>query len=272
MPEDRRERPRPARPVASRGENATIRDDATGGWVDVPGGTSSAVSRRGPWFRKRSRSDRAWRQERDALAALAGRVPSIPPVIDADARERTLILGRLAGAPADPTDARVHAAAGAWLARLHALPVADADPLPVCDALTRRAAAALARARGLLPDRRLAAIADRVGDLGARYAGPRRWCHRDFTPANWLQGPFGVVDFEHARPDLPQWDLVKLAAEVWPEAPALRTAFLDPYGDPGDLEPLCVLHGLVTYTWGRNHRDEVFTALGTRILDRCCPG
>ena len=39
-----------------------------------------------------------------------------------------------------------------------------------------------------------------------------------------------LIDFEHARSDLPARDLVRLRFRVWPSRPDLRDAFFDGYG------------------------------------------
>jgi hypothetical protein len=60
-------------------------------------------------------------------------------------------------------------------------------------------------------------------------------CHLDFQPRNWLVntcGDLSLVDFEHARVDLPVRDLVRLRFRIWPDRPALREAFLTGYGRP----------------------------------------
>ena len=164
----------------------------------------------------------------------------------------------------------VGAAAGAWLRTLHARQPATADPLPLHEALHRRARAALDRAArhgpvhpriraGIDPDRPFP-------------AGPRVWCHRDFTPRNWLWCPdagLGIVDLEHARPDHPALDIVKLETELWPGQPRARAAFCAAYGPLPDADlrrRLGWLHGLQTRTWGRDHADPDYTALGERIL------
>lgn len=224
--------------------------------------------------RKRSRSVRAWRQEVAALEALGGRLDGMPALLDANAATRTLDMTALPGAPAGPHDPDAHRAAGAWLARLHAWPAGDDDPLPPRSALVRRADAALSRARAHLDPSRHARAAHQLAGLAELDVPGRAWCHRDFTPRNWLADPFGVVDFEHARLDVPTWDLVKLAAEVWPGRPVLRDAFLHGYGTPPDpalLEALCLLHGLATLAWGRDHHDAAFTALGEQVLDHFLP-
>jgi Ser/Thr protein kinase RdoA (MazF antagonist) len=86
-------------------------------------------------------------------------------------------------------------------------------------------------------------------DLGPLPAVP---CHLDYTPRNLLcwtnqltptsevhensSAPnIGVIDFEHARPDLAARDLVRMATRIWPGRADLEEAFLCGYGS---LEPI----------------------------------
>ncbi|MEC7948478.1 MAG: hypothetical protein VX265_13010, partial [Myxococcota bacterium] len=74
---------------------------------------------------------------------------------------------------------------------------------------------------------------------------------------------------EHARPDHPAWDIVKLRTEVWPHQPAAEHAFRQGYGPlplERTLERLCWLHALQTRTWGRDHADASAVAVGERAL------
>ena len=153
---------------------------------------------------------------------------------------RTLNLRWLPGRPA-PMEPAAHEAAGCWLRELHARPWTDDDPLPLHDALNARRDAALRRAR----EQGLEAALPPIEPGGVRV-----FCHRDYRPANWLWGPAGlaVIDFEHSLPDHPVWDLIKLAIEIWPEHPALKTAFLDGYGpiDEPTLRAFVALFALQT--------------------------
>jgi thiamine kinase-like enzyme len=89
-------------------------------------------------------------------------------------------------------------------------------------------------------------------------------CHLDFQPRNWLLGPAGhlyLVDFEHARTDLPLRDLVRLRFRVWPARPDLKDAFLNGYGrdltGPGTetLQHLGALDALAAIARGHQNRD-----------------
>ena len=70
-----------------------------------------------------------------------------------------------------------------------------------------------------------------------------------------------VVDFEHARTDLPLRDLVRLRFRVWPARPDLKDAFLSGYGrdltgsDTETLQRLGALDSLTAIARGHQNRD-----------------
>lgn len=201
-----------------------------------------------------------------------------PTLLACDLSTRTLALSaapgeRLSLGTHGPALAPAHAAAGRFLRALHELPVADDDPMPLVDAVAARQREWHARARDLLtPGER-----DALQRLAARrdaFAGVRRVpCHRDFTPDNWLLGADGlcVLDFEHARLDAPEADLVKLCADVWPDRPDLAEAFFTGHGPltpdaAARLDVLLALHAAATLAWAERHDDPAFRALGRRAL------
>ena len=259
--------PRPTDPALGR-RLAAIRwkslDRPSSGpvWFGTEGGAAVVL--------KVCRSDRGHAQETAALTAMSG--IDVPRLIASDRDSRLLLLSRLPGAPPPPGHLGAHEAAGRWLRSLHARPTPHPDPMPLSDALTRRVRAALehvpagvggiTRIRsGLEPDRPFA-------------PATRVWCHRDFSPRNWLWDPaagLSVVDLEHSRPDHPAWDLVKLMTEVWPDHPGTAEAFIRGYGPLPDerlLLRLCWLHGLQTRAWGIRQGDAETARLGARILSR----
>ncbi|PSK66220.1 Homoserine kinase [Micromonospora sp. MH33] len=63
---------------------------------------------------------------------------------------------------------------------------------------------------------------------------PAMPCHLDFMPRNMIysdDGTVGLIDFEHSHYDLAARDLVRLATQIWPLRPDLRTSFLEAYGE-----------------------------------------
>jgi Ser/Thr protein kinase RdoA (MazF antagonist) len=210
----------------------------------------------------------ARRSEREALARVRPLCPDVPEVLAE--LDGAVVLSWIEGTTAGD-DEDVHERAGALLRRIHALPVVDDDDVPIADALALRVDRWASRARGLVSDDAIARVQASVDPTA--FADARRvQCHRDFTPSNWIvraDRSVAVIDFGQARLDLPQWDLVKLAADAWIRAPQLRAPFLAGYGefDPR-VDQLVALHGLQTLVWGLEHRDPHFVALGRRVLDR----
>ncbi|MEQ1566183.1 MAG: aminoglycoside phosphotransferase family protein, partial [Myxococcota bacterium] len=207
--------------------------------------------------------------EREAQA-LTG---AADPIERADAL-RVLALTDLAGRPADLADPAVHHQAGAALAVLHGLPMTRHDPLSVADALRARLVRWIDEADGVLDDATVDRVAEKFADP-ALFAGCRRaWCHRDFSPRNWVEdgGVFGLLDFEHCGPDLPLFDLVKLADDAWRRFPTTRDALFVGYGrrlsaeDAERLERLMWLHALSTTAWASTHGDAEYERHGRALL------
>jgi hypothetical protein len=213
------------------------------------------------WFARVGLSPRKRAQERRVAAELwpqlAGRCPEL-------VHEDTvgLIMTALPGRhETGPAAAR---SAGRLLAAVHALPLEDDDPLPLDEAVAQRASAQLRRLerRGLpVP----AVLRSPPADLG-----PRRWCHRDLQPANWLWDGHQarLLDWEHARPDAAVLDLGKISTmPCWKPFSEGYTDIAGPLC-PTQLRFAQVLHGAATLTWGHDHDDAAFIAEGERVLGR----
>ncbi|MCY1061327.1 aminoglycoside phosphotransferase family protein [Nannocystis sp. SCPEA4] len=251
-----------------------------------------AESPAGALVLKQHRHPRPFAQElrayRDWLPRLdLRRAPDSPPVAHAPARVPQLLAFdagaralALTVAPGErlslgPSELvlSAHAAAGRFARALHSLPIADDDPLRLRDAVSARLDEWHARAAGLLSPSERDALQRLAGRRDA-FAGVRRVpCHRDFTPDNWLLAGenLHVLDFEHARLDAPEADLVKLRADVWPAEPALERAFLAGHGlltsdAAARLDVLLALHAVATLAWAERHADPDFRALGRRAL------
>jgi Ser/Thr protein kinase RdoA (MazF antagonist) len=192
-----------------------------------------------------------------------------------------LIIERLPGAELHEhanNAANVHRAAGRFLAALHQLEPSDGDPLPLAEALPQRIRAWLPRAP-LEPGQ--LHVVEQHGPRPELFATARRVaCHRDFAPRNWLWDgeTLGIVDFEHARPDLALVDLAKLCVGSWAERPDLAAAFFGGYGRmPSDLErkqlrALVVLHGVASLAWGHARADADLVSEGRRALAMAAVG
>ena len=223
-------------------------------------------------FTKQHRDPARLAREAAALETWAATLGQSPRV---QARhDDHLVLSALPGEhhTADSLPLAAWTAAGAWLRRAHQLPDVPPDPLPVDQALRRRLKGLVRRARRVLPPELVVRCRDTIGDPG-QLATPRVWCHRDFTPDNWLWEPateqLWVLDFEHARPDIAWSDRVKLAATAFVERPEAQGAFDAGYGPlphPTHARAHVVWHGLATLTWGLQHGAADFVRLGRDIL------
>ncbi len=190
--------------------------------------------------------------------------PSAPQLVAADAQALTIITTALNGRPyPGPLTAAAHHQAGTILRRFH-----DAEPprsLPgYRDWLRDRADYWTARAKPFINAADLGSASAHLAAL-QQTADPHGVpCHLDFQPRNWLLGPAGhlyLVDFEHARTDLPLRDLVRLRFRVWPARPDLKDAFLNGYGrditgpDTETLQHLGALDALTATARGHQNHD-----------------
>lgn len=232
-------------------------------------------------YLKRHAQPRKHRQERSALERWAVALPGTPRLLAATERPApALLLAEVPGALAeglelDRADERaLHRAAGAWLGRLHALPFGDDDPVPVRAALEARLATWTARANGAVAPSTRAWIADRLAAAEGLETA-RVPCHRDFGPRNWLwdaTAGLGVVDFEHARPDVRWVDVLRLIDGPWVDRPDLERSFWEGYGrcptarDRDAIDALRGLHAIGSIAWGLRHDDAAFAEAGRRLL------
>jgi aminoglycoside phosphotransferase (APT) family kinase protein len=217
--------------------------------------------------RKYAQEARAYDVVTPGLAAAGVRVPE-RIACDGDS---TLVLTHLAGAPAPPDDLAVARQAGEALAALHGIAHEDLDPLPVGDALRSRLARWVEQAAGRVEPELVAECVAAFGD-GPREAEGRCWCHRDYSPRNWVVdgGRLGLLDFEHSGPDWWLMDLVKLD-EVCFEHRGVEEAFYAAYGRrpaDGALERLLWMTELGTVVWGVTHGDPEYEGIGRRTLAR----
>jgi hypothetical protein len=180
----------------------------------------------------RSKHEREVHAYRHWTCVLGSRAPALKAVDDP---AMVIITSALPGqAHSGDLPASAHRQAGALLRRFH-----DAEPpreLPWFPGWLRdraghwgdQAAALLSAADAAIIESHLAALAEAEALSG----GP---CHLDFQPRNWLitkSGGVSLIDFEHARIDLPTRDFVRLRFRTWEARPDLRDAFLDGYGRP----------------------------------------
>jgi Ser/Thr protein kinase RdoA (MazF antagonist) len=218
---------------------------------------------------KHQRKVHAYRHWTAALGSSA------PTLIAADSTARTIVITSLPGQPCSgELTAAVHHQAGTLLRRFH-----DAEPArELCwfpgwldDRLrhwTSQAKTLLSTQDATVIDSHLAALRT----IGVPYGTP---CHLDFQPRNWIVGEsrnLALVDFEHARTDLPARDLVRLHFRIWPSRPDLQDAFFDGYGHHlTDAEAELVWHlgaldALTALARGHQLGDPMLTASGHATL------
>ncbi len=199
-----------------------------------------------------------------------------PELAASDESALTTAVSALAGhspGPADLTPGTFRQA-GTLLRRFH-----EAGPqvrLPwFRDWLWERAAYWAGRAAPLLMPDDAAAVNDHLtalGDIGSPLGGP---CHLDFQPRNWLitrSGKVALIDFEHARTDLPARDFVRLRFRTWPGQPRLKGAFLTGYGqiltqsEERAIWHLGALDALTSLARGHEDDDPELIAIGRNTL------
>lgn len=180
----------------------------------------------------RSKHEREVHAYRRWTAALGASAPSL---VAADDPQLIIIISAQPGhVRTGDLPPAVHRQAGTLLRLFH-----DAEPprsLPSYRHwLTARAAYWTTRATAFLSPADAATITRHLAALAALDTPPGRPCHLDFQPRNWListSGHVWLIDFEHARIDLPARDLTRLRFRIWAARPDLRDAFLAGYGHP----------------------------------------
>ena len=242
---------------------------------------------RGSVLVKTFTSDRPYRQELRAYTEWRPHLPEqTAELLAADDESRALVFTFVEGAaPLTDTLSRqaectAHWHAGRFLRALHDIPLPDPDPLPLADAIIKRYEAWRSRVTPHLAPAELTALTALAPTIPRLFADATRvWTHRDFTPRNWLARgshdhtrSLTVVDFEHARPDTPLADFLKVAAELWPTRPDLEDSLLSGYGrdltasERAQLQILVALHAMATLAWAHTHRDPTFLAAGRTAL------
>jgi hypothetical protein len=218
---------------------------------------------------KHDREVHAYRHWTPALGSSA------PQLVAADTQALTIVTTALDGRPHPGSlTAAAHHQAGTILRHFH-----DAEPprtLPgYRDWLGDRAAYWTARAKPFTSAADLGSASAHLAAL-QQSADPHGVpCHLDFQPRNWLLGPDAdlyLVDFEHARTDLPLRDLVRLRFRAWPGRPDLKDALLNGYGrdltgsDTETLQHLGALDALTAIARGHQNHDIQLIRYGHSTL------
>ena len=228
---------------------------------------------------------RGWQQEKDALDQIQqlDLPPSVvtPMILDSRSSPPALILTPVTGinmahhsfSMADWSQAQRIAAR--FLKRWQSQPFEDNDPLPLDQALLQRLENWISKGSDCLSKSEIAVARGRLGD-GSLFRGHSRVpCHIDFQPRNWLWNgqQLGVIDFEHARPDHPAFDWVRLELGLWQKMPELRDEFIEEWGGLPDwasrevIDAVIGIHAIGSIVWGHAHNDREFVFEGRRVLD-----
>ncbi|HIA26685.1 MAG TPA: aminoglycoside phosphotransferase family protein [Planctomycetes bacterium] len=239
-----------------------------------------------PAFLKWHPQRRGWSQEERALGRWLPEVPESlagrPQLIAAHPGDRLLLLSALGGEAVDTIDlteekrCAIHRQAGAVLAVLHRLDIADEDPIPLSRALPERLAGWLARSEGGISASLVDTARQAVGDGSIFGDDARVPCHNDFQERNWLWDGeiFSVIDFEHSHLNHPAFDLVRLQFGCWQDAPRLRCSFLEGYGEnppwltDGGLDAVGAIFAVGSIVWGKENAQDPLVAQGFEILTR----
>jgi Ser/Thr protein kinase RdoA (MazF antagonist) len=224
--------------------------------------------------RSRSKHDREVHAYQHWTAALS---PSAPRLIAADSAVITIVVTTLPGQPCsgDPKAAEHHQA-GALLRRFHG--TEPARELPWFPGwLDDRVRYWASQAKTLLSTEDATVVDSHLTALrmiGVPHGVP---CHLDFQPRNWMvdeSGNLALIDFEHARIDLPARDFVRLRFRVWASRPDLQEAFFDGYGRRlTDAEDEAVWHlgaldALTALVRGRQTGDPALITSGHATLSQ----
>lgn len=184
--------------------------------------------------------------------------------------------------------------AGGFLRTLHEVEFVDDDELRIGDAVLLRARATQRRiverkALGLqdaFPCTSVEEVTRIVTDIEEIVPllnrSKRVPCHRDFWKRNWIwslgedeatdEMRLSVIDFEHARPDLFVFDMMKNWSDAWLDSERQESAFWDGYGRTleGDerllLQRCGALHALQTILWASEHQQTEFLAQGKALM------
>jgi len=184
--------------------------------------------------------------------------------------------------------------AGRFLRTLHDIEFVDQGKLPIGNAILLRAQATQRRIVELQADSsrdtleeahvdemtRVVANIEEIVPLLNRFK--RVPCHRDFWKRNWIwslnelqaveEVSLHVIDFEHARPDLFVFDLMKNWSDCWLGNPQLEEAFWRGYGRLLDdderlaLHRCGALHAMQTILWAGEHQQTEFLTQGEALL------
>lgn len=260
------------------GEGPPIEDD------DEPilhhvGNTGTVVEIKDLLVTKTYATPEAFARELRAIQALQRHhMPGVPRLMAANETAQRLTLERILGRSfesedgADVDERRMWKLAGEWLRALHQLPVESTTNQSFCASTLVRLKASIDAAAPHLSDaaRAQVEILQKALENNEIEGGARVFCHQVFEPSNWFvqrDGRFFALDFEHARVDFTEYDLVRLIPH-WRKKPAMRQAFLSAYRDPRQdlsdarLRAAQLVSALQTIAWGVVHQQDAYVESG----------
>ena len=236
-----------------------------------------------PAFLKWYPEPRSLRQEQQAIRDWLPQIPqgmaNQSRLIAASEEHRLLLLSTV---PGELVESRswpvrelhlIHHQAGSLLRELHRLDTID-DSISLDDALRQRLEGWIGKGEGILDEDQLNSARQYFVSENLFASDQRTLCHNDYQPRNWLWDGerIGIIDWEHAHPNHPAFDLVKLQVGAWHHEPRLRESFLAGYQQiPAWLEDermdaIVALYALGCVVWGTQHRQPDLIALGHRCL------
>ena len=204
-----------------------------------------------------------------------------PQILDCETQPLSLIMSPLSGLNMAhhsfpmPEWSRANRLAARFLRVWQQQPFEDDDPLPLDQALVQRLENWIAQGSECLTDSEIEVARGRVGD-GSLFKNHQRVpCHNDFQPRNWIWDGqhLGIIDFEHAHPNHPAFDWVRLELGLWQKSPELRDEFLEEWGEVPDwaarevIDAVIGIHAIGCIVWGHRHNDREFIHEGRRVLD-----
>ena len=217
------------------------------------------------WFLKYPRDrDRFDREVAAFVTVLPSFGDQVPRLAGYDDRLQCLLLSAVPGrdARSGPAakDPGAHRAAGAWLAKLHAVELSEPQRLaPPVSTLPERRESVIERSEEVLSRSELDLVKGSTRLLLELDDARTVACHGDFTPRNWLvedDGALRVIDFGQCSRDHAVRDLSRLALRHWPGNPALRAAFFDGYGRRLDTSERQLLSGFLVLLVAQNIARE----------------
>ena len=228
---------------------------------------------------------RGWQQEQEAFRRLGTlelpRGVLASEVLDRRETPPALVLTLLPGIEMDRHAfsmadwSAANRLAARFLKAWQSQPFEDVDPLPLDQALLQRLEHWISRGEDCLSKSEIAVARGRIGD-GQLFQGHQRVpCHMDFQPRNWLWNgqQLGIIDFEHAQPNHPAFDWVRLELGLWQKMPELRDEFIEEWGGLPDwasrkvIDAVIGIHAIGCIVWGHRHNDREFVFEGRRVLD-----